>query len=131
MANAVLLGSRPFNLPSNQSAWGSLNSSSSSERMEWRGRGCAVSPVSDIETLANQEYKYGFYAEIEADAVQSGLNEGIIRLISAKKNEPDWMLEWRLKSYRYWLKMKEPIWNNIHYPPIDYQTEYILSSSPR
>lgn len=77
--------------------------------------------ISEVETLANQEYKYGFYTNIETDAVQSGLNEDIIRLISAKKNEPDWMLEWRLKSYRCWVTMKEPTWANIHYPPIDYQ----------
>ena len=64
--------------------------------------------ISEVETLANQEYKYGFYTDIETDAVQSGLNEDIIRLISAKKNEPDWMLEWRLKSYRCWVTMKEP-----------------------
>src|SRR5438876_6565335 len=77
--------------------------------------------ISEVETLANQEYKYWFYTDIETDAVQSGLNEDIIRLISAKKNEPDWMLEWRLKSYRCWVTMKEPTWANIHYPPIDYQ----------
>ena len=77
--------------------------------------------ISDVETLANLEYKYGFYTELEADAVQSGLNEGIIRLISSKKNEPDWLLDWRLKSFRYWVTMKEPTWANIHYPPIDYQ----------
>ena len=78
-------------------------------------------PVSNVETLANQEYKYGFYTEIETDAVPAGLNEDIIRLISAKKSEPDWMLEWRLKSYRYWVTMKEPKWANIKYGPIDYQ----------
>jgi Fe-S cluster assembly protein SufB len=77
--------------------------------------------ISDVESLANQEYKYGFYTELEADAVQSGLNESIIRLISSKKNEPDWLLDWRLKSFRSWVTMKEPTWANIHYPPIDYQ----------
>ena len=70
--------------------------------------------ISEVETPANQEYKYGFYTDIETDAVQSGLNEDIIGLISAKKNEPDWMLEWRLKSYRCWVTMKEPTWANIH-----------------
>ena len=78
--------------------------------------------IRDVESLANREYKYGFYTDIEADAVEAGLNEGIISLISAKKNEPDWMLEWRLKSYRCWVTMKEPTWANIHYPPIDYQS---------
>jgi Fe-S cluster assembly protein SufB len=78
-------------------------------------------PVSNVETLANQEYKYGFYSEVEADAVPPGLNEDIIRLISEKKHEPKWMLEWRLKAYRHWLTMTEPNWANVHYPPIDYQ----------
>ena len=77
--------------------------------------------VNTIETLANQEYKYGFVTEIEADAAPAGLSEDIIRLISAKKNEPEWLLDWRLRAYRYWLTMKEPTWANVHYPPIDYQ----------
>ncbi len=85
-------------------------------------------PVSNVETLANQEYKYGFYTEIETDAVPPGLNEDTIRLISAKKNEPDWMLEWRLKSYRYWVTMKEPKWANIKYGPIDYQAIHYYSA---
>jgi Fe-S cluster assembly protein SufB len=74
-----------------------------------------------IETFANQEYKWGFVTEIDADTVPPGLNEDVIRLISKKKNEPEFMLEWRLKAYRHWLTMKEPTWANIHYPPIDYQ----------
>jgi len=78
-------------------------------------------PVREIEILANQEYKYGFVTEIEADTVPAGLNEDIIRLISAKKREPEWLLEWRLKAYRHWLTMREPTWANVHYPPIDYQ----------
>src|SRR5580692_1495798 len=78
-------------------------------------------PASTIETLANQEYKWGFVTEIAADTVPPGLNEDVIRLISKKKNEPEFMLEWRLKAYRHWLTMKEPTWANIHYPPIDYQ----------
>jgi len=80
-----------------------------------------TTPVDNIETLANREYKYGFVTEIEVDSVPPGLNEDIIRLISAKKHEPEFMLEWRLKAYRYWLTMKEPTWANVHYPPIDYQ----------
>jgi Fe-S cluster assembly protein SufB len=78
-------------------------------------------PQTEIEILANRDYKYGFVTEVEADSVPPGLNEEIIRLISAKKNEPEWMLEWRLKAYRHWLTMKEPTWPNVHYPPIDYQ----------
>jgi len=78
-----------------------------------------------IEALANQEYPYGFVTEIEADAAPRGLNEDIIRLISAKKREPAWMLAWRLKAYRYWATLEqaqaEPKWANIHYGPIDYQ----------
>ncbi|MDA2937197.1 Fe-S cluster assembly protein SufB [Acidobacteria bacterium AH-259-A15] len=74
-----------------------------------------------IQDLANQEYKYGFYTDIEADSIPAGLNEDVIALISAKKNEPEFMLEWRLKAYRHWLTMKEPKWPNVHYSPIDYQ----------
>jgi Fe-S cluster assembly protein SufB len=78
-------------------------------------------PLSNVETLANQEYKYGFYTDIEADVIPTGLNDDIIRLISAKKHEPAWMQEWRLRAYRHWLTMEEPKWANVHYPPIDYQ----------
>jgi Fe-S cluster assembly protein SufB len=74
-----------------------------------------------VEMLA-QEYPYGFVTEIDEDSVPAGLSEEIIRLISAKKNEPEWMLEWRLRAYRHWLTMKEPTWANVHYDAIDYQT---------
>ena len=80
-----------------------------------------ATPQSDVETLATQEYKYGFVTEIEQETVAPGLNEDVIRLISAKKEEPEWLLEWRLKAYRHWLTMREPTWANIHYPAIDYQ----------
>ena len=77
---------------------------------------------SSVETLVNKEYKYGFITDIEADSAPKGLNEDIIRLISAKKNEPEWLLEWRLKAYRGWLKLSEPhSWPNIKYSPVDYQ----------
>jgi Fe-S cluster assembly protein SufB len=76
---------------------------------------------SAIEQLANQEYKYGFVTDVEADVAPPGLNEDIVRLISSKKGEPEWMLEWRLKALRHWLTMKEPTWANVHYDPIDYQ----------
>ena len=81
-----------------------------------------MSSPDTIESLATQEYKWGFVTDIEADAIPRGLNEDIIRLISSKKREPEWMLEWRLKAYRHWLTMKEPTWANVHYPPIDYQS---------
>src|SRR5512136_513416 len=83
-----------------------------------------------IESLVKQEYKYGFYTDVEADAAPPGLNEDIIRLISAKKNEPEFMLEWRLKAYRHWLTMKEPTWPHVHYPPIEYQSS-IYYSAPK
>ncbi len=80
--------------------------------------------------LANREYKAGFVTDIESESVPPGLNEEIIVVISAKKREPEWMLEWRLKSYRHWLTMKEPKWQNVHYPPIDYQA-IVYYSAPR
>jgi Fe-S cluster assembly protein SufB len=89
-----------------------------------------TTPTNDVATLANKEYKYGFYTEVETDEIPRGLNEDIIRLISAKKHEPEWMLEWRLKSFRHWLTMKEPTWANIHYPAIDYQ-DAIYYSAPK
>jgi Fe-S cluster assembly protein SufB len=86
--------------------------------------------TSNIEELANQEYKYGFVTDIDADAAPRGLNEDIIRLISSKKREPEWMLQWRLKAYRHWLTMKEPVWPNVTYPAINYQ-DIIYYSAPR
>jgi Fe-S cluster assembly protein SufB len=83
-----------------------------------------------LEQLTTGEYKYGFVSDIEADQAPKGLSEDIIRLISAKKNEPPFMLEWRLKAYRHWLTMKEPTWQNVHYPPIDYQ-DIIYYSAPK
>ena len=77
--------------------------------------------VSKIEELANKEYKYGFVTDIEADTLPKGLNEDIIRQLSDKKKEPEFMLEWRLKAYRHWLTMKEPHWANVQYSPVDYQ----------
>jgi Fe-S cluster assembly protein SufB len=76
---------------------------------------------STIEQIANQDYKYGFVTDIEVDQAPPGLNEDIIRLISAKKKEPEWMLEFRLKALRHWTTMKEPTWANVKYDPIDYQ----------
>ncbi|MEK7405439.1 MAG: Fe-S cluster assembly protein SufB [Acidobacteriota bacterium] len=86
--------------------------------------------ASEIETLTSQEYKYGFVTDIESDQVAPGLNEDVIRLISAKKEEPEFMLQWRLKAYRHWLTMKEPTWANVKYPPIDYQA-IVYYSAPK
>lgn len=83
-----------------------------------------------IEELANKEYKYGFVTNIEADSLPPGLNEDIIRQLSAKKEEPEWMTEWRLKAYRHWLTMEEPKWPNVKYPPVDYQ-EISYYSAPK
>src|SRR5207237_5944155 len=85
---------------------------------------------SGIEALVNREYAYGFVTDVETDTVPPGLNEDIVRAISAKKNEPEFMLEWRLKAYRHWLTMKEPTWSTVHYPPIDYQ-EIVYYSAPK
>src|SRR5437899_12765131 len=76
---------------------------------------------SGIEAQVLQHYKYGFVTEIESETVPPGLSEDVIRLISEKKGEPAWMLEWRLRAYRNWLKMPEPHWANVQYGPIDYQ----------
>src|SRR6266404_1729940 len=81
-----------------------------------------------IEGLVQKEYKYGFYTDVETDAAPPGLSEDIIRLISAKKHEPEFMLEWRLKAFRHWLTMKEPTWPHVHYPPIDYQKSVYYSA---
>ena len=75
-----------------------------------------------------KEYKYGFFTDVEADAAPPGLNEDIIRFISAKKSEPKFMLDWRLKAYRHWLTMKEPAWPHVHYPPINYQNSVYYSA---
>jgi Fe-S cluster assembly protein SufB len=74
-----------------------------------------------IEQLASREYKHGFYTEVEQEVIPRGLNEDIVRLISAKKQEPAWLLDWRLQAYRAWLKMAEPVWGNVTFGPIDYQ----------
>ena len=68
-----------------------------------------MSSPDTIQSLANQEYKWGFVTDIEADAIPRGLNEDVVRLISAKKNEPEWLLNWRLKAFRHWQTMKEPL----------------------
>ncbi|MCR6719072.1 MAG: Fe-S cluster assembly protein SufB [Chitinophagaceae bacterium] len=83
-----------------------------------------------LEQTVLNEYKYGFVTDIEADEAPKGLSEDIVRFISSKKNEPEWMLEWRLKAYRQWLKMTEPNWANVKYPAINYQ-DIIYYSAPK
>ena len=83
-----------------------------------------------IAALATQEYKYGFVTDVEAENVPRGLSEDTVRMISARKGEPAWLLDWRLKAYRAWLKMTEPQWPNVTYPRIDYQN-IIYYSSPK
>src|SRR5947209_17690828 len=85
--------------------------------------------TTEIESLANREYDAGFITDIDADEAPMGLNEDIIRFISHKKEEPSWMLEWRLKAYRHWLTMEEPHdWPKLHYPRIDYQNTIYYSA---
>ena len=83
-----------------------------------------------IEQLANTEYKYGFVTDVEEDRLAPGLNEDVIRTISAKKNEPGWLLEWRLEAYRIWSKMNEPTWHNVRVAPVNYQ-DIIYYSAPK
>ncbi|MFQ5655039.1 MAG: Fe-S cluster assembly protein SufB [Planctomycetota bacterium] len=84
----------------------------------------------DIRQLADQEYKYGFVTDIEADSLPRGLNEELIRLISEKKGEPEFMLEWRLRAFRHWRKLAEPRWAQVEFPAIDYQ-DIIYYSAPK
>ena len=85
-----------------------------------------------IEEFASKEYKYGFVSEIESDTVPVGLSEDVIRMISAKKSEPEWLLEWRLKAYRHWLTMEDPLWHNVRVNPVDYQKiAYFSAPKPK
>src|SRR6202521_5320392 len=95
-----------------------------------RGVGAMTDVSSDVRELASREYQYGFVTDVETDVAPRGLNEDVIRLISAKKNEPDWLLEWRLRSYRHWLTLEEPHWQNVRYGPIDYQ-DIIYYAAPK
>src|SRR6185437_9952719 len=83
-----------------------------------------------IEGLVKQDYKYGFYTDVETDSAPPGLNEDIIRLISRKKGEPQWLTDWRLKAYRHWLTMTEPVWPKVHHELIDYQS-IVYYSAPK
>ena len=84
--------------------------------------------VEQVKGLGVEQYKYGFYTDIESDKAPKGLNEDIVRFISAKKGEPEWMLEWRLDAYRRWLIMDEPEWAKVHYPKIDFEDLYYYSA---
>ncbi len=85
----------------------------------------------ELEHLVSRKYKHGFYTEIDSDTVPPGLNEDVIRFISAKKEEPEWLTEWRLKAYRHWLTMPVPQWAHVHYPPIDFQAISYYSAPKR
>lgn len=84
--------------------------------------------IEDVRQLESDKYKYGFTTDIEQEYAPKGLNEDIVRFISAKKNEPEWMLDWRLDAFRRWLKMDEPKWAKVGYPPIDYQDAYYYAA---
>ncbi|MCB1676891.1 MAG: Fe-S cluster assembly protein SufB, partial [Halioglobus sp.] len=81
-----------------------------------------------IDSAIKKEYAAGFVSAIESDTLPPGLDEDVIRFISARKNEPQWLLEWRLEAYRGWLQMSEPTWAHVHYPPIDLQAISYYSS---
>ena len=89
-----------------------------------------TTPQETVEQLASKEYKYGFVTDIEEDRIPPGLSEDVVRIISAKKNEPEWLLEWRLKAYRMWTEMAEPTWHNVQVSPINYQ-DIIYYSAPK
>ena len=82
-----------------------------------------------LDEVTQSDYKYGFSSDIDTDSIAKGLNEDVIRLISSKKNEPEFMLEFRLNAYRHWLTLKMPEWAHLDIPPIDYQ-EIIFYAAP-
>ena len=88
----------------------------------------AEETADQVSSVAGDKYKYGFVTDIEMDMAPKGLNEDIIRFISAKKNEPDWMLQWRLRAYERWLEMEEPVWAKVDYPEIDFQDAYYYAA---
>jgi Fe-S cluster assembly protein SufB len=90
-----------------------------------------TSTMSALERWEKQDYKYGFVSDIEADTFPPGLDEGVVTAISAKKNEPGWLLDWRLKAYRHWLTLKEPTWANVKFPAVDYQAISYYSAPKR
>ena len=94
--------------------------------------GAACLSATDLERLANREYQYGFTTDIEQEKIPKGLSEDTVRLISAKKSEPEWLLEWRLKAFKRFMEMlandREPTWANVDYPKIDYQNMYYYAA---
>src|SRR5579862_1012476 len=84
--------------------------------------------IDRVKAIDVDQYKYGFFTDIEADKAPKGLNEEIVRFISAKKDEPAWLTEWRLEAFKRWLTMREPTWARVSYPPIDYQELYYYSA---
>src|SRR5215475_10503853 len=84
--------------------------------------------IERVRRIDVDQYKYGFVTDVESEKAPKGLSEDIVRFISAKKNEPEWMLEWRLKAYRHWLTMREPTWARVSYKPIDYQDIYYYAA---
>jgi Fe-S cluster assembly protein SufB len=84
--------------------------------------------VERVRSIDVEAYKYGFVSPIESEVAPKGLNEGIIRFISAKKQEPDWLLAWRLEAYRRWLTMETPQWARVEYPPIDFQAIHYFAA---
>ncbi|MDH3587608.1 MAG: Fe-S cluster assembly protein SufB, partial [Gammaproteobacteria bacterium] len=84
----------------------------------------------NIESLVNRRYEHGFVTDIDSDSLPPGLDEDVVRAISARKEEPEFMLEWRLRAYRLWLEMREPTWAHVHYPPIDFN-EISYFSAPK
>src|SRR5579863_7078614 len=95
-----------------------------------RGTFFMATATDTIEDLANKEYKYGFVTDIETETIPRGLNEEIVRTISAKKSEPEWLTQWRLKAFRHWLTMEEPKWPHVKYGPINYQ-DIIYYAAPK
>src|SRR3546814_20027516 len=81
-----------------------------------------------IETLVEREYAFGFHSDVETERAPKGLNEDVVRLISAKKEEPEWLLEWRLAALRHFLPLEEPERQNVHHPPIDYKDMHLLAA---
>ena len=82
-----------------------------------------------LEEVTGSDYKYGFTTDIETEVIPKGLNEDVVRLISQKKNEPEWMLEYRLKAFNHWLKMEQPEWAKLNIPKIDFSGYYLLRRS--
>jgi Fe-S cluster assembly protein SufB len=88
----------------------------------------SLDTVEQLREVTEQKYKYGFVTDIDADTAPKGLSPDIVRFISAKKEEPAWLLAWRLKAYEHWLTMPEPDWAKVSFPPLDYQDAYYYSA---